>query len=141
MSGNLQLRTKAWLSRARSDLRLARIAAAAAEPPLDSAIYHCQQAAEKAVKAFLHDHEATVQRTHDIARLAREASTFDPRFGNFAADAQLLTPLITAYRYPDEAEWEPLPEPTRVEFDSALTAAQRIYDFVLSLLPIETHPT
>ncbi len=141
MSGNLQLRTKAWLLRARSDLRLARIAAAAAEPPLDSAIYHCQQAAEKAVKAFLHDREASVQRTHDIARLVREASTFEPGFATFAADAQFLSPLITSYRYPDEADWEPLPEPTRAEFDGALAAAQRIYDFVLSLLPQETHPS
>ena len=141
MSGSLPSRTKAWLLRARSDLRLARIAAAAAHPPLDAAIYHCQQAAEKAVKAFLHDREASVQWTHDVARLAREASTFEPGFGNFAADAQLLGPLITAYRYPDEADWEPLPEPTRAEFDSALDAAQRIYDFVLSILPAETHPT
>ena len=140
MNGDLQSRTKAWLLRAHSDLRLARIAAAAANPPFDSAIYHCQQAAEKAVKAFLHDHEASVQRTHDVARLAREASTFDPGFGNFAADAQLLAPLITSYRYPDEADWEPLPQPTRAEFNEALAAAQRIYDFVLSLLPAETHP-
>ena len=141
MSGNLPSRTKAWLLRAHSDLRLAKIAAVAANPPLDSAIYHCQQAAEKAVKAFLHDREVSVQRTHDIARLAREASTFEPGFGSFAADAQLLAPLITSYRYPDEADWEPLPEPTRAEFDAALDAAQRIYDFVLSLLPADTHPT
>ena len=72
---------------------------------------------------------------------AREASTFDPEFGNFAADAQLLSPLITSYRYPDEADWEPLPEPTPAEFDAAPDAAQRIYDFVLSILPAETHPT
>jgi HEPN domain-containing protein len=43
----------AWLAKAASDLRSARILADADDPPLDAAVYHCQQAAEKAVKALL----------------------------------------------------------------------------------------
>ena len=53
-------------------------------------------------------------------------------------DAEHLTPLATSFRYPDD--YVPL-NPTRAEFDEALAAAQRVYDFVLSLLPAETHPT
>ncbi len=140
MSDDLRLRTRAWVLKAHSDLRTARIIAAANDPPFDTAIYHCQQAAEKAVKAYLHHQEASVQRTHDVARLSREASAFEQGFSNFAADAQLLTPLVTSFRYPDETDWEAAPAPTRTEFDEALAAAQRIYDFVLSLLPPETHP-
>ena len=42
---------KDWLTRAHQDLRAAHFAAA--EILLDVAIYHCQQAGEKAVKAYL----------------------------------------------------------------------------------------
>ena len=44
---------RSWLTKATSDLRSAKVLASAEDPVLDTAIYHCQQAAEKAVKAFL----------------------------------------------------------------------------------------
>jgi len=43
----------AWLIKALNDLRTARAVGNLAEGPLDTAIYHCQQAAEKALKGFL----------------------------------------------------------------------------------------
>jgi len=43
---------KDWLTRAHHDLRVSIILAAAEDAPLDVAIYHCQQACEKAVKAL-----------------------------------------------------------------------------------------
>ena len=140
MSGDLQLRTKAWLRKAQSDLRMATIAAAAEDPPLDGAIYHCQQAAEKAVKAFLHHHEVLVQRTHNVTQLAEGAAKIHAGFDELLDEADLLNPLATSFRYPDETDWEADPLPTREKFDEALAAAQRIYDFVLSQLPIDTHP-
>lgn len=42
---------RAWLLRA--DLASARKLAAGADPLLDTAIYHCQQAAEKTLEALL----------------------------------------------------------------------------------------
>ena len=141
MGDDLNLRTKAWLTKARSDLRTATILSASDDPPLDAAIYHCQQAAEKGVKAFLHHHKAPVQRTHDITKLAASASELHSGFDQCLDDAELLTPLVISFRYPDESDWLASPEPTRAEFDEALASAQRICDFVLSLLPAETHPT
>ena len=41
---------RSWLTKASNDLRNARIVGEAQDGPLDTAIYHCQQAAEKAVK-------------------------------------------------------------------------------------------
>ena len=41
-----------WLTRASHDLSAARVLSARDEPLLDVAIYHCQQAAEKAVKGM-----------------------------------------------------------------------------------------
>src|SRR6266446_7394754 len=102
MSADLQLRTKAWLTKAKSDLRMATIAAAAEDPPLDGAIYHCQQAAEKAVKAFFHHHEVPVQRTHNVTQLAEGAAKILAGFDELLDDADLLTPLVASFRYPDE---------------------------------------
>ena len=44
---------KDWLTRAHQDLRAVLILAAAENAPLDVSIYHCQQAGEKAVIAYL----------------------------------------------------------------------------------------
>ena len=44
---------RAWLLKARSDLDTARQVGSHPEGHLDAAIYHCQQAAEKAVKGYL----------------------------------------------------------------------------------------
>ena len=43
---------RAWIDKARSDLGSAQRLATEPDPFLDTAIYHCQQAAEKAFKAF-----------------------------------------------------------------------------------------
>jgi hypothetical protein len=51
MADELHISTQAWLAKARSDLRSAAILSTAESPLYDTAIYHCQQAAEKAVKA------------------------------------------------------------------------------------------
>ena len=43
----------AWLLKAQRDLSAARRLSGDEDPFLDIAIYHCQQAAEKAIKAYL----------------------------------------------------------------------------------------
>lgn len=62
-----------WLIKAQHDLASARVLAASNPPLLDTAIYHCQQAAEKVVKGYLVycDHE--FGRVHDIEVLIRIA--------------------------------------------------------------------
>ena len=132
--------TRAWLAKAWSDLRSAKGLAAMVDPPLDTAIYHCQQVAEKAMKAFLCHGAAPIAKTHDVVRLVIAASALDSSFNALSADADTLAPLATAFRYPDESDWSAPMEPTHTEFDEALAAAQRIYDFVLSRLPITAHP-
>ena len=53
---------KDWLTRAHQDLRASLILAAAENAPLDVAIYHCQQAGEKSVKAYLHRPRTSLRR-------------------------------------------------------------------------------
>ena len=137
MGAELYSIVQAWLIRARNDLALAEFTFEKRDDLLDTAAYHCQQAAEKAVKAFLVSQNIQVPKTHDIRRLIQHAIAASPGFSLFLTDADLLTPLATEFRYPSDDE---APMPTLVQVQDALAAARRIYDFVLSVLPPETHP-
>ena len=126
-----------WLTRASHDLQASRILSTADNPLLDMAIYHCQQAAEKAVKAWLQSKDAPFPKTHDIEVLVEQAAKLNPDFQQLAEPAAVLTPYVSAFRYPG-GTGEPMP--ARDEFDEALQHAQAIYDFVLNLLPTEARP-
>jgi HEPN domain-containing protein len=73
---------KAWLTKARHDLEAARRVGGANPPLLDVALYHCQQAAENALKAFLLFRQVRLERTHDIGVLVEMAAEADPDFGD-----------------------------------------------------------
>jgi HEPN domain-containing protein len=126
-----------WLTRASHDLQLARIGAASENPPLDAAIYHCQQASEKSMKGWLQSKDDPFPKTHDIERLMEQAVRLHADFRQFEVAAEILTPYASAFRYPGGSD-EPMP--TRQEFDEAIQHAQAIYDFVIKLLPMEARP-
>jgi HEPN domain-containing protein len=128
---------RAWLQKAANDLVSAK-KLSGADDPLDTAIYHCQQASEKAVKAYLCYAGAQIEKTHDVERLIKLAARHLPEFSQWLDEAEIVTPYATRFRYPMEDT--PM-EPERPEFEEALDATQRLYDFVLSVLPAETHPT
>ncbi len=128
---------KDWLTRARQDLRASLILAAAEDAPLDVAIYHCQQAGEKAVKAYLQWRDEPFAKTHNLRALVIQAATLNKGFDAIESPAEILTPYVSAFRYPGGAD-EPMP--TREEFDEALQHFQVIFDFVLNLLPAEARP-
>jgi HEPN domain-containing protein len=102
---------------------------------LDTAVYHCQQAAEKAVKAYLAFCDQEVERTHDIEVLIRSAASRDRRFVDWVDVGIELTPYAHLYRYPGRAT-----EPSREQFDRAMSASEGLYEFVISLLPTEVRP-
>ena len=126
-----------WLTRASHDLQAARTLAATSEPLLDVAIYHCQQAAEKTVKGWLQSQDDPFPKTHDIEDLTTQAARLNGAFSQFAASAAVLTPYVSAFRYPGGSD-EPMP--TSDQFNETLQLAQAIYDFVLDLLPAEARP-
>jgi len=129
--------TREWLTKASHDLLTARIVANAPDGPLDTAIYHCHQAAEKSLKGWLTANNIAFEKTHDIRRLIRQAMDVLPEFIRFTGPAEFLTPYVSAFRYPGLTDQL---MPTREEFDEALQYAQAIYDFVLNLLPAEGRP-
>ncbi len=61
--------TRAWLEKAVMDLRSAEADLAINPPILGDALFHCQQAVEKALKAFLTWHDRPFRKTHDLVEL------------------------------------------------------------------------
>lgn len=59
--------TKAWLAKAASDRRAAEHALTARPPLFSDSTFHCQQAAEKAMKGFLAWHNVPFRRVHQVA--------------------------------------------------------------------------
>ena len=128
---------KAWMVKAWRDLETARRAADGEPPFFDVAVYHCQQSAEKAVKAFLVHHNKPYEKTHDIEVLADLAGEVDSAFSQLADAADALTPYATRFRYPN-ATFAVEPQPA--EYREAWQQAKTIYDFVLNRLPKDAHP-
>lgn len=127
---------RAWLIKARNDLDTARQISGLPEGHLDNAIYHCQQAAEKAVKGYLAFRDHPLERTHDVERLVTLASGYERRFLSLEDAAIILTPYAT--RYPGEASEL---QPSMEEFDEALGAAAQIFSFVVAMVPDAVRPT
>lgn len=127
---------QSWLVKALHDLATARKAASEPDPYLDTAIYHCQQAGEKAVKGYLAFHDVPPPRTHDIEFLLSLAVPFEAAFANWVDAAERLTRYATQFRYPGVVM-----EPSRDEFDQALADAEALFQFVLNVLPAAVHPT
>ena len=119
-----------WLRIARKDRNSARKLAEGDNPIFETALFHCQQAAEKAIKGYLLYHDRRFEKTHDIRPLVAQAHAVDDSFGELRSDAALLTPYAQTFRYPEDAT-----HPTHELFEKALAAADRVYRFVLAKHP------
>ncbi len=126
--------TKLWIEKAEQDVNVAEILVANERPLFEMVCFHCQQAAEKFLKAFLVEHEVEFQRTHDLVLLIQQyISLIDESFSKIQEDALELSEFAVATRYPDF----PL-EIDRPVADDAVIRMKRIRDFVLQ--KISTDP-
>ncbi len=64
--------------------------------------FHCQQAAEKYLKAFLTRHATEFPKTHDLEQLLDLAQTVDERLADLLRDVIVLTPYGVELRYPGD---------------------------------------
>jgi HEPN domain-containing protein len=126
---------RSWLTKASHDLAAARSLSEPDRAILDVAIYHCQQAAEKALKGYLVFWDLQPGKTHDIGLLLEKAAEVEAGFRSWEDAADRLTPYATFYRYPREIDE---PEPEQVE--EAIDDAKTIVNQVLAFLPDEVRP-
>ncbi|MGH7254640.1 MAG: HEPN domain-containing protein [Nitrospirales bacterium] len=127
--------TRAWLQKAANDLRGADVDLAACPPLVEDALFHCQQAVEKALKVFLTAHYRPFRKTHDLDELSRACEDLDPTLAAVLVEARDLTVFAWEFRYPGETV-----VPSEEEARRALATARKAYESVLSRLPKEVHP-
>jgi HEPN domain-containing protein len=127
--------TRQWLQVAAEDLRFDELANAADPPLLAGVLYHCQQAFEKALKAFLAWHSQPFRRTHDLVELVSDCRLLDGTFAAMDEAADLVSPYGTAFRYPPIVAG-----PTDLAALEALGATRDIMAFMLARLPAVVHP-
>lgn len=98
-----------WLRKADGDLRVAERLADAPED-YDAVAFHCQQAAEKYLKARLAVTGEEPPRTHDLRRLLLTLQHVESFTATEVAMADLLTPFGVSIRYPGENDEPPVAE-------------------------------
>jgi len=114
-----------WLAQARKDLHAARLLASA-EP--SRWVFHSQQAAEKAAKAFLTFHDVTFRKTHDLNELGGQCAALNPSLAALFKDASDLTDYAVVFRYLDAPR-----EPDESEAMAAMETAGRVVGQVSTL--------
>jgi HEPN domain-containing protein len=116
---------KVWLAKAHSDLATARLLITGTVPYLDTGSYHCQQAAEKAIKAWLTASEVVFPKTHSLEILLRLCFPSAPGLQGFLLHASELTPFATEFRYPGDVF-----EPSDGEARNALLLAEELTTWI-----------
>jgi len=124
--------TSAWLSKARGDLAKAHHAMTAEDPFRDDAVYHCQQAIEKAMKALLTWHDVPFRKTHSLEELGRQCMAIDQSLQALVDQAVPLSEYAWKFRYPGEEEL-----PTQDETEEALVVTKAVIDTISARLSME----
>lgn len=124
---------KRWLEKAERDRRMAEAGLAQSPPITDGAAFHCQQAVEKLLKAYLVYRNEAFERVHDLGALAHACARHEPSFADLIPDVLPLNPFAVRFRYPGPFD------PTVQQVQDALAVVRDVADFVLDRLPSETH--
>jgi HEPN domain-containing protein len=99
-------------------------------PQASAASFHCQQCAEKYLKAFLTEHRIRFERTHVLMDLLALCVPVDKDFKKLAGDLSSLESYAVAIRYPGVT--------TTVELaEDAFKAMERIRTFVKKKLKLK----
>ena len=126
---------RSWLTKAGQDLEAAAWLLESPQALYGAVGFHCQQAAEKALKGYLTWKEEPFEKTHSLVVLVVMSLKFNVSFDSLRTAATTLTPYAITTRYPGE-----LPDISIQEAREALSLARQVWESVLPQLPEETHP-
>ena len=125
--------TLSWFEKAQKDLRCSQIDLAAEPPAPEDALYHCQQAAEKALKGFLVWHDHPFPRTHDLGKLGNLVVELDPALEPLIEPIVEFTKYAWMFRYPGDVD-----EPSAFDAAAELEKTRAFVEALLAQLPLET---
>ena len=119
-----------WLRKADMDLGLAKHLMSEMTIFPNAIVFHCQQASEKYIKAFLIWRDVDFPKTHDLEDLLNLVETTNQCLASRLRDVVILTPYGVELRYPGDR-----PDASSAEASEAAHLAQKVRDAVLPLLP------
>jgi len=119
---------RGWVLKAGSDLADAR-RTISGDGPYDTACFHCQQAAEKFLKAFLAWHNCEIPKTHDIEEILLICSERNSRLKTLDFPAEEMSSYAVEMRY-DFEFW-----PDRQTAKRALEEVERLWKVLKESLP------
>jgi HEPN domain-containing protein len=124
-----------WLRQAEHDLRIAR--GHCERGDYSDACFMAEQAAQKALKAFLIAHGERVVLIHSVAQLAEHCAQLDPAFTAHTTPGRILDQFYIPTRYPDVLAPPAVPfeSYTQEQGEMAVAAAQAIVTLVAQKLP------
>ena len=121
---------QSWLDKARQDLAAATWLMESPTSLFRAVGFHCQQAVEKTLKAYLTWLDQPFEKTHSLVVLVGMCLETDPKFEDLRVAAVTLTPYAVITRYPGD-----LPDISLEEAITATELARRAYEFILAKLP------
>lgn len=119
-----------WFDKAYKDLRYAEIDLAATPPAPEDALYHCQQAVEKALKGFLVWHDQPFPKTHDLGKLGKQAVELDQTLEPLVHEVVEFTKYAWMFRYPGDVD-----EPAIFEAVAVMDRARTFVEAIRTRVP------
>jgi HEPN domain-containing protein len=112
-----------WVKKGDSDL-IAANTLAPQEGLENQTGFHCQQAIEKWLKAYLIKQGEEIRKIHDLTALVIECEKYDPDFENLESLVEGITDFAVEFRYPGE-------NATSEEVKDALDKTGKVRDFIM----------
>jgi HEPN domain-containing protein len=122
--------TKDWIAKAKEDLAAARRLLTPPRQLSNSAVFHCQQAVEKALKGFLAWHDVPLRKTHNLLEVGGACAEIDATLSELVERAAPLTEYAWKFRYPGEVSGV-----SAKEAQQALALASEILKAVVARVP------
>jgi HEPN domain-containing protein len=92
--------TRQWVRKAEADYAVIEKLLKGKPAINDAVCFHCQQAAEKYLKAYLQECSLAILRTHDLIDLLMILLPVDPSLKTIRRSARSLTQFAVDFRYP-----------------------------------------
>ena len=122
---------KKWVEKAQDDLEAADALVKHGGDLWSIVAFHCQQSAEKFIKALLTSRQIEFGKTHDLTVLVDSLTGLDDPVLKILRSAEDLTVYGVQVRYPGEG-----PEVDQEEAENALELARRVSEAVLKELKL-----
>jgi HEPN domain-containing protein len=123
--------TEEWVDKAEEDFDASDALLYGRDVPITAVVcFHCQQCAEKYLKAYLQEHSLEFERNHELLPLMNLCAFLDPEFKVLKRDLESLKRFAVAVRYPGI-------HVTKKSAEGAFKSAKRVRKFIRRKLGIK----